>query len=172
LKSLGARTVGRLNLASKDVGLRLAGRAFGEGSVGLDVARSYAAVGRELNVGGELHDTPRDLRPRQAILNPGRQAMPLDRLRQELPRHAILGASAEGIPLPAESVPSIVGRKLPNSIDWNQASGEFNRVLIPGGTVQITTYGPGDLPAALKGAGFTNVQVEYGVSVTATKPPL
>src|SRR5262249_362067 len=49
LDTLGARTVGRLDLAGKDVGIKLAGRAFREGTVGIEAARSHAAIGRELN---------------------------------------------------------------------------------------------------------------------------
>ena len=166
LSSLGARTIGRLNLAGKDYGMRLASRAFGEGGVGLDAARSYAAVGRELNVGGEVSDTT----PSQAVLKPGRQAMPLPRLRAALPRTVVLGSSAESIPLPAESVPSIFGSKLPDSIDWSRAAPEFTRVLIPGGSLTIGTYGPGEgLASALRSSGFTNVRVEHGVLVTATR---
>jgi ubiquinone/menaquinone biosynthesis C-methylase UbiE len=69
-----------------------------------------------------------------------------------------LGAcwSAERIPFPDGSGRLIVGRKLPNSIEWDAAAKEFNRVLQPGGNVQISVYGPpASLRRALAANGFT-----------------
>jgi ubiquinone/menaquinone biosynthesis C-methylase UbiE len=90
------------------------------------------------------------------IINPGRQAMPLDKLRALRPEALVVEATAERIPFPAGSGRLIVGRKLPNSIDWNAAAKEFDRVLQPGGSVQISVYGPpGQLRQALGANGFT-----------------
>ena len=103
------------------------------------------------NIGGELEASAGSV-----IINPGRQAMPLDKLRALQPNALVVEATAERIPFPNGSGRLIVGRKLPNSIDWNSASREFNRVLQPGGTVQISVYGPpGQLRAALAANGFT-----------------
>jgi ubiquinone/menaquinone biosynthesis C-methylase UbiE len=82
--------------------------------------------------------------------------MPLDKLRALKPDALMVEATAERIPFPAGSGRLIVGRKLPNSIDWSSAPKEFNRVLQPGGTVQISVYGPpGQLRQALAANGFT-----------------
>lgn len=105
----------------------------------------------KFNIGGELEATAGSV-----VINPGRQAMPLDKLRALKPENLIVGSGAERIPFPAGSGRMIVGRKLPNSINWDQAAKEFNRVLQPGGTVQISVYGPpGQLRQALVANGFT-----------------
>jgi hypothetical protein len=103
------------------------------------------------NIGGEL-----DASAGSVIINPGRQAMPLDKLRALQPNALVVEATAERIPFPDGSGRLIVGRKLPNSIGWDAAAKEFNRVLQPGGTVQISVYGPpGQLRQALAANGFT-----------------
>jgi hypothetical protein len=103
------------------------------------------------NIGGELEATAGSV-----IINPGRQAMPLDKLRSLKPDNLVVAATAERIPFPNGSGRLIVGNKLPNSIDWNAACREFNRVLQPGGRVQIGVYGPPDaLRRALAANGFT-----------------
>jgi hypothetical protein len=44
----------------------------------------------------------------------------------------------------------------PYARDWDAAAKEFNRVLQPGGSVQISVYGPpGQLRQALAANGFT-----------------
>ena len=117
-----------------------------------------------LNIGGEL-----DTLPGQVVINPGRDAMPISKLRSLIP-NKIIEAGAEAVPLESGVADFIVGRKLPNSIDWTKAASEFDRLLVPGGKVNISVYGPADkLAAALKAKGFVNVEVKYGVQVTATK---
>ncbi len=105
----------------------------------------------KFNIGGELEASAGSV-----IINPGRQAMPLDKLRALRPDALVVEATAERIPFPAGSGRLIVGRKLPNSIDWDSAAREFNRVLQPGGSVQISVYGPpGELRRALAANGFS-----------------
>ena len=105
----------------------------------------------KFNIGGELESSAGSV-----IINPGRQAMPLDKLRSLKPEALVVEATAERIPFPDGSGRLIVGRKLPNSIDWETAAKEFNRVLQSGGAAQISVYGPPDqLRRALAANGFT-----------------
>jgi hypothetical protein len=102
------------------------------------------------NVGGEL-DTTAD----QIIINPGRQAMPIEKLRALRPDNLVIEARAEKIPFPDGCAKRISGKKLPNSIDWEQAAAEFKRLLAPGGRVDITVFGEGGvLRRALEKQGF------------------
>lgn len=104
----------------------------------------------KFNIGGEL-----EAKAGSVIINPGRSAMPLDKLRSLQPESLVVEAGAERIPFPDSCGRLVVGRKLPNSIDWDAAAKEFNRVLQPGGAVQISVYGPpGQLRQALAANGF------------------
>jgi hypothetical protein len=114
--------------------------ALGEGKAG----------SLKFSIGGELEATAGSV-----IINPGRQAMPLDKLRGLKPNNLVVEAKAERIPFPNGSGRLITGRKLPNSIEWDAAAKEFNRVLQPGGMVQVSVYGPPDaLRRALAANGF------------------
>ena len=105
----------------------------------------------KFSIGGELETSAGSV-----IINPGRQAMPLDKLRGLKPNNLVVEAKAERIPFPNGSGRLITGRKLPNSIEWDVAAKEFNRVLQSGGNVQISVYGPPDaLRRALAANGFT-----------------
>lgn len=105
----------------------------------------------KFNVGGEL-----DASADSVIINPGRKAMSLDKLRALKPENLVVEATAERIPFPDGCGRLIVGNKLPNSVNWDAAAKEFGRVLQPGGRVQITVYGPPDqLRKALVANGFT-----------------
>ena len=119
-----------------------------------------------LNIGGEM-----DVKAGDIVINPGRQAFPVETIRKLNPDNLVIEASAEKIPLPDGAAHSVYGRKLPNSIDWTQAAEQFDRVLKPGGTLDISTYGPAKpLVEALKKRGFTIQSVPYGYQVKATKP--
>lgn len=108
----------------------------------------------KFNVGGELEATADSV-----IINPGRKAMSLDKLRALKPENLVVEATAERIPFPERCGRLIVGNKLPNSVNWDAAAKEFSRVLQPGGRVQITVYGPPDqLRKALAANGFTVAQ--------------
>jgi len=114
------------------------------------------------NIGGEL-ETSGD----QVVINPGREAMSIDRLRQLKPDNLIVQTGAERIPFPDGCAKLVVGRKLPNSIDWNSAAKEFARVLASGGKVQISIYGPGTpLRTALALNGFSVQPPVAGVAAT------
>jgi RHS repeat-associated protein len=118
-----------------------------------------------LNIGGEL-----DALPGEVVLQPGRQAMSVDKLRTLIP-NTIIEAKAESIPLGGNVAELIKGQKLPNSIDWSKASEEFKRVLAPGGKVDISVYGPAEeLEQQLTLQGFQNVENISNVQITAQKP--
>jgi len=108
------------------------------------------------NIGGEL-----DAKAGEVVINPGRQAMSIERLRTMKPDNIVVSARAESIPFPDGSGRSLVGDKLPNSIDWATAAKEFKRVLAPGSKVNITVYG--------SGAPLRKALTEQGFAVT---PPL
>ena len=102
------------------------------------------------SIGGEL-----ETEAGQVIINPGRAAMPIPKLRALRPDNFVVEAGAERIPFPDNCGRLIQGNKLPNSIDWDTAAQEFRRVLGPGGRVEITVYGSGaKLRAALTRNGF------------------
>jgi hypothetical protein len=122
------------------------------------------------NIGGEL-----EAGAEQIIINPGRPAMTIPTLRRLRPDNLVIEARAEQIPFPNGCGRLIEGNKLPNSIDWEAAAPEFKRVLVPGGKVRITTFGPGGpLRKALTKQGFALEPPPFGdldyPSVAATRP--
>ncbi len=118
-----------------------------------------------LNIGGEL-----DTLPGEVVINPGRQAMPVDKLRKLIP-NTVIEAEAESIPMADKVAKLVKGRKLPTSINWSKAASEFKRVLVSGGKVEVSVYGNSEeLVQALKAQGFTDINVQGGVYVTAVKP--
>jgi hypothetical protein len=122
------------------------------------------------NIGGEL-----EAGADQIIINPGRPAMSITNLRRVRPDNLVIEARAEQIPFPNGCGRLVEGNKLPNSIDWEAAAPEFKRVLVPGGKVKITVFGPGGpLRKALTKQGFALDPPPFGdfdyPSVTATRP--
>ena len=164
--------------ASGTIGGRIAGdRALREGlkdileqeakQLAKKEAEELLAKKAVLNIGGEVADTVAG----DIVINPGRKAVSIDKLRSLLPNNQIIEAGAEKIPLDNGVAKLVKGNKLPNSIDWSKAASEFNRVLAPGGAVDIKVYGSaGALADSLRANGFINVTVTSGVWVKAVKP--
>lgn len=121
-----------------------------------------------LNIGGEL-----DVLPGEIVINPGRQSMPVKKIQELNPDSTVIDARAENMPQVAnESVDLIKGQKLPHSINWEEAAAEFDRVLKPGGKIDITPWAgtAGPLVDALKKRGFSIDLVIANTLVQATKP--
>ena len=110
------------------------------------------------NVGGEF-----EAKAGEVIINPCKARMPVETLRSEMPDNLVVQAGAERIPFPDGCGKAIVGNKLENQINWDAASGEFRRVLAPGGTVEIWVTGEGG------GGPLRQALARHGFRV---KPPL
>jgi hypothetical protein len=121
-----------------------------------------------IHVGAEL-----DALPGEVIVNPGRQAMPIEALRQLHPDKMVIQAGVEKMPFRSGVASLIKGSKLPaGSIDWKAAAGEINRVLMSGGRVDIAVMGDlTPLRDALQKLGWTTINLhESGSWLTAVKP--
>ena len=163
----GVGALNRIETAFRGtLGRGLARLAFRRpGTAGFEAAERAVAVGRPLNVGGE-----QDVKPGQAIVNPGRDAMSVQQIRALNPRTPVVGESVEQLSLPSQSVPSAFGQKLPTSIDPNQFAEQLGRTVVPGGRVSISFFGPNpEFGVALQRNGFINLKNDYDFVFQATR---
>jgi hypothetical protein len=118
-----------------------------------------------INIGGERPEEIGEI-----IINPGRPGMPLETIRSRLPDRIVIGSGAETASLPAGSVGEVRGTKLPNSIEWEQAAEQLDRMMGPGSRLEISIFGPaGELDEALRRRGY-QTEVMGDVLVIASKP--
>lgn len=135
------------------------------------IPKPVAAKGVTVNIGGEF-----EAQPGEIVINPGPP-----RANAQLPTVAkdtgaiVVQAEAETLPLKSGSVSRIYARNLePGSVDWDRAAPEIARVLEPGGTVDIGSFGPEGpaIASKLQAAGLeaTVDPLSNNHFVTGTKP--
>jgi len=132
------------------------------------VAKVPIPKGSVIHLGAEL-----DALPGEVIVNPGRQAMPIQALRELHPDKMVIQAGVEKMPFGSGVASMVKGNKLPaGSIDWKAAASEIDRVLMRGGRVDIAVMGDlQPLKEALEKLGWKTISLDgQGTWLRGVKP--